>query len=128
MKNQLKVFRGQAKLTLQGLADMYGGTKSHCWALEKGTSTPTLTTAYAIAKVLGKSVYMIWPDETKIIEETVIVRRVKLNTYIEGSIAQDRINQFDNVVRSVCTELGITYAGVDIDGGEIIEAIKALKI
>lgn len=80
MKNNLKVFRENALLTLQELADMYGGTKSHCWALEKGTSNPTLPTAYAIAKVLDKTVYMIWPDETKIIEETVTVRRVVLNT------------------------------------------------
>jgi len=80
MNNNLKTFRESAKLTLQELADMYGGTKSHCWALEKGTSAPTLPTAYAIAKVLGRSVYMIWPDETKIIEETVTVRRVVLDT------------------------------------------------
>ena len=39
-----------------------------------------------------------------------------------------RITQFDNVIRNVCTELGITYAGVDIDNNEIIEAIKNLKI
>ena len=80
MKNNLKLFREQANLTLQELADMYGGTKSHCWALEKGTSMPTLPTAYAIACVLDMTVYEIWPDETEIVTETITVRRVKLDT------------------------------------------------
>lgn len=77
MKNKLKEKRERNNMTLQELADMYGGTKSHLWALEKGTSTPTLSTAYAIAKVLNYSVYQIWPDTTEIVEETIVVRRVK---------------------------------------------------
>jgi DNA-binding XRE family transcriptional regulator len=66
-----------AGLSLQELADMYGGTKSHCWTLEEDRSSPTLATAYAIAKVLDKTVYDIWPDETEIVEETIIVRKIK---------------------------------------------------
>ena len=77
MKNNLKLYRTQANLTLQELAEMYGGTKSHCHALENGTSSPTLNTAYAIACVLDMTVYEIWPDNTNIVEETVIIRRVK---------------------------------------------------
>ncbi len=78
--NNLKLYRGQANLTLQQLADMYGGTKSHCWALEKGTSMPTLPTAYAIACVLDMTVYEIWPDTTKIIEEIIKIRKVVADT------------------------------------------------
>jgi hypothetical protein len=48
-------------------------------------------------------------------------------TITKGNVAQDRINQFDKVIRNICTELDITYAGVDIDDGEIIEAIKQLQ-
>ncbi len=76
MENNLKKYRKSSKLSLQELADMYGGTKSHCWALEKGTSVPTLKTAYAISKVLDKTVYAIWPDKTKVKDETIIIRRV----------------------------------------------------
>lgn len=77
MNNNLKQFRKEANLSLQNLADMYGGTKSHCWVLEKGTNAPTLPTAYAIAKILNKTVYDIWPDETEIVEETITIRRIK---------------------------------------------------
>ncbi len=79
MDNKLKKIRKDTGLTLQELADMYGGTKSHCWALERGDSTPTLSTAYAIAKVLDSDVYAIWPDTTEIIEETLIIRKVVNN-------------------------------------------------
>jgi len=74
--NNLKSLREDAGLTLQALADMYGGTKSHCWALEAGSSMPTLTTAYAICGVLDKSVYDVWPDETVIVEEIIKTNRI----------------------------------------------------
>ena len=78
MKGNLKEFRIEAGLTLQGLGDMCGITKSHMHDLEKEDgSAPKITTAYAISKVLGKSVYDVWPDTTEIIEETIIVRRIK---------------------------------------------------
>ena len=38
-----------------------------------------------------------------------------------------RIVEFDAVIRAICTELGLTYAGVDVDEGEIIDSIKNLK-
>lgn len=79
MKNNLKALRNHAKLTLQGLGDMCGVSKPHLHDLEKETgSVPKISTAYAIAKVLGKTVYEIWPDETEVIEETIIVRRIKV--------------------------------------------------
>mgnify|MGYP001953264128 CR=1 FL=1 len=77
MKSNLKKIRQDAGLTLEGLGDMCGLSKSHLHDLEKATgSAPKITTAYAIACVLGKSVYDIWPDETKVVEETIVVRRI----------------------------------------------------
>jgi DNA-binding XRE family transcriptional regulator len=76
-KNNIEHYRKEAGLTLQELADAYGGVKSHIWSLEKGHSMPTLITAYKIAKVLDEIVYQIWPDETEIVEETITVRRIK---------------------------------------------------
>jgi len=75
--SNLKQFRKDAGLTLQELSDMCGKSKAHTWELEKETANPTLKTAYAIAKILNKTVYELWPDTTEIIEETVIIRRVK---------------------------------------------------
>lgn len=77
MNSNLKQFRRDAGLTLQGLGDMCGLSKSHLHDLEKEAgSQPKITTAYAIACVLGKSVYDIWPDETEVVEKTIVVRRV----------------------------------------------------
>ncbi|MCK5609723.1 hypothetical protein KAR91_48060 [Candidatus Pacearchaeota archaeon] len=62
---------------------------------------------------------------------TVGLRLVELSFNTEyvngGNVAQDRINQFNKIIRNVCTELGLTYAGVDLDNDEIVEAIKKLK-
>lgn len=77
MKSNLKQLRQEAGLTLQELGDMCGMSKAHMHDLEKETgSSPKLTSAYAIAKVLGKTVYEIWPDTTEVVEETIIVRRI----------------------------------------------------
>ena len=74
--NKLKEFRTDAELSLQKLGDMCGRSKAQLHELEKEGANPTLKTAYMVAKVLDKSVYDIWPDNTKIIEETIVVRRV----------------------------------------------------
>lgn len=74
--NNLKSLREAADLSLQTLADMCGRSKGQIWELEKDNANPTLSTAYAVAKVLGKSVYDIWTDATEIVEEQIIVRRV----------------------------------------------------
>lgn len=80
MKNNMKKFREAASLTLQGLSDICGVTQVHLHNLEKETgSCPKLSTAYGIANVLGKTVYEVWPDTTEIVEETIIVRRIKTN-------------------------------------------------
>lgn len=39
-----------------------------------------------------------------------------------------RLNQFCEVIGGMCRELGIPYGGVDDDHGEIVEAIKTLRV
>lgn len=78
MKSNLKQFRNDAGYTLQALCDMCGVSKTHLHDLEKESgSCPTLKTAYALAKVLDKTVYEIWPDTTEIVEEKITVRRIR---------------------------------------------------
>ena len=38
-----------------------------------------------------------------------------------------RIKEFDAVIRAICTALNMSYAGVDVDRGEIVAEIKNLK-
>lgn len=76
MKNHLQKFRTEAKLTLEELSSAAGISKSYAHGLEKDINSPGIEAAYAVAKVLGLSVYDIWPDTTKYIEETVTIRRV----------------------------------------------------
>jgi len=76
LKNNLKKFRNKAGLSLQKLGDMCQRSKAQLHQLESDDANPTLKTAFMIAKVLDKSVYDIWPDKTKIVEEKIIVRRV----------------------------------------------------
>lgn len=84
MKNNLKQIRKKAKLTLDELAKACNTSKSSIHGIEDQNGTaPKITTAYAIAKVLNKSVYDIWPDETKIVEETFTVRTVVRDLYNE---------------------------------------------
>lgn len=73
--NNLKTIRKQEDLSLAGLGQLCGISKSHVYELERG-SEPRIGTAYAVAKALDVSVYDIWPDSTEVIEEIVTVRRV----------------------------------------------------
>ena len=77
MRSNLKAHRRNWGLTLQGLGDRAGLSKSHIWELEKGSTSPTLETAYKIAMVLDVRVYDIWPDPTEIVEEVITMRRIK---------------------------------------------------
>lgn len=79
MESNLKNIRNAKRLSLQALGDMCGITKSHMHCLENDKSLPRIDTAYGIAKVLGHSVYNIWPDTTEVVEETITVRRIKTN-------------------------------------------------
>lgn len=73
--NNIKELRFDARLTLQALGDLSCISKTQVHGLEQGRHTPTLTTAYKIARVLGVSVYKVWPDTTEIVIETISVRR-----------------------------------------------------
>lgn len=73
--NHLKKLRKEADLTIQGLATKCGVSKSYAWELENDNCNPSITMAYRFGAVLGKTVYEIWPDKTKIVEE--ITRRVE---------------------------------------------------
>ena len=77
MENNLKEARQNAKLSLRKLGEMAGCSYAHLHLLETNESNPTLRLAYAVSKVLGLSVYDIWPDTTEIVEETITIRRVK---------------------------------------------------
>ena len=82
MKNNLKQFRKEARLSLREMVKhgVCGLTNLH--QLEKDASNPTLITAYKIATVLNKTVYQIWPDTTEFVEETITVRRVKVDPHL----------------------------------------------
>jgi DNA-binding XRE family transcriptional regulator len=73
--NNLKQIRKDLGLSGAELARLSGKSKSYIWEVEKGSYCPSLNTAYAVANVLGKTVYDIWPDKTEVEETTV--RRVK---------------------------------------------------
>ena len=75
--NNLKKLRTENKFSLQELGDMCGRSKAHMHELEKDSANPTLKTAYSVAKILGVTVYDIWPDTIEVIEETITVRRIK---------------------------------------------------
>lgn len=77
MANNLKEARKAAGLSLQALADICGTSKGYLHCLEGPNGNPSLKTAYKIAAVLGKPVQEIWPDDTEIVEETIVVRRIK---------------------------------------------------
>ncbi len=76
MKSNLKEYRKRAGLTIVELAAVSGVNSHTIWVLENEPN-PTLKTAYAIAKVLGLKVEEIWPNEIEIVEETIVVRRIK---------------------------------------------------
>ena len=77
MKNNLKRIRKSLKLTLDALSELSGVSKSYIFNLEdQNGACPSIKNAYLIAASLGQSVYEIWPDETKVTEETITVRRV----------------------------------------------------
>lgn len=76
MKNNLKQLRKAAGFSLQQLGDMCGKSKVAIHHLEKDVANPTLKTAYGIALVLDISVTDIWPNNLKIITETITIRRI----------------------------------------------------
>jgi len=62
MKNNLKKIRESLGMSLAKMEKLTGCSHSHCWHLQKQTSSPNLYTAYKVAQVMGVSVYDIWPQ------------------------------------------------------------------
>lgn len=77
MKNNLTKIRQEKGLTLEQLAKMCGKGKSAIWELEQQKTEPKLRTAYIVSKVLDVGIFDIWPDCVEIVEETIIVRKVR---------------------------------------------------
>ncbi len=78
MKNNLRDIRTREDLTMAALAESVGTNLSLIQTLEKQKgAAPRLDMAYAIAAVLGAEVSDIWPDDTEIIERTIVIKRVK---------------------------------------------------
>lgn len=75
MANNLKALRKANRMSLEELGDAVNSSKSYMWELEREKSNPSLQLAYKVARVLDVSVYDIWPDETEVVEEIIIVRR-----------------------------------------------------
>jgi len=73
--NHLKQFRKEAGFSYRDFGVMCSISHNAIALLEKEETWPRLKTAYAISNILGKSVYDIWPDQTKT-EEVVILRVV----------------------------------------------------
>lgn len=56
----VKRIRKENGLTLQGLADKAGLSKSYVWEIENGNApSPSLTTGFAIADSLGVTIYAL---------------------------------------------------------------------
>jgi len=74
--NNLKMLRENNAYSLQDLAELCGVSKPQLHVLEKPDANPTLLTAYKIASVFDVRVTDIWPNNFKVIETTIKVRRV----------------------------------------------------
>ncbi len=78
MKNNLRDIRTREDMSMAALAESVGTNISLIQTLEKQKgAAPRLDMAYAIAAVLGVEVSDIWPDDTEIIERTIVIKRVK---------------------------------------------------
>ena len=76
MQNNLKSIRVESQLTAKELASRCLVSPAFICKIETTGQTPALRLAYAIAQILNKSVYDIWPDRTEIEETTISIRRV----------------------------------------------------
>ncbi len=62
MENNVRKFRKEAGLTMEGLADLCDTGKSYIYDLEVGKYSPSITRAYAVSKALNKDVTEVFPD------------------------------------------------------------------
>ena len=79
MTNNLQTMRKAKKMTLECMAQATDSSKSYIWDLENNNTKPSIYKAYAIAGVLGVSVYDIFPDPWEY-EEKVITTRAIVNS------------------------------------------------
>lgn len=77
--NNLKMLRENMAYSLQDLAELCGVSKPQLHVLEKPDANPTIQTAYKIASVFNVPVTDIWPNNYKIVETTIKIRRVIAN-------------------------------------------------
>ena len=60
IKNRIKVFRAEKKLTQQALADAVGVTRATINAMEKGAYNPSLELAFRLARFFGADIQTIF--------------------------------------------------------------------
>ena len=60
IKNQIKVFRAEKKMTQQALADAVGVTRATINAMEKGAYNPSLELAFRLARFFGADIQTIF--------------------------------------------------------------------
>lgn len=77
-RNNLKLYREQAKMTLQYLAIASGTSKSSIFEIESGNTVPLLYKAYAIAEALNVGVKEVFPDPNKYEIVTVVRKQITL--------------------------------------------------
>lgn len=70
--NKLRHYRDLRGYTLEELAKRAGTTKSYIWELENKDSNPSLSKAYAIAKILGFKITDVFPDPNNYIVEKLL--------------------------------------------------------
>ena len=60
IKNQIKVFRAEKKMTQQALADAVGVTRATINAMEKGAYNPSLELAFRLARFFEADIQKIF--------------------------------------------------------------------
>ncbi len=64
MENNLAAVRYELNLSLRELAKKSGISWTHIAKIESGERTPTVPVAYALCRVLGKTIYEVFPDQS----------------------------------------------------------------
>jgi len=78
MKNNLELLRNKAGLSQKELSCMAGISIAGYSLLKNNNRMPTLVSAYKISTALNVSVYDIWPNEFKAVNEEIIINRVRV--------------------------------------------------
>jgi transcriptional regulator with XRE-family HTH domain len=98
MSIKLKLLRVQSGLTLEGLAQATGLTKSYVSKLERGVSTPSVGAALKLSKALGVQVEELFAESSE--EDPVVIHRQQPTTaggaarLVSGSLPGHRMVAF----------------------------------